>query len=120
MKALIITGKLDIKGFAIEQLYADVILVEYVDETNGAIDANGLMKIDLKSKVWRKAIVRAVSPWVASQGRTKPGDFVLFPNDKGLTTGKINYRDIDGTIKEATSAVFLTENKLISNLSKID
>lgn len=113
-------GKLDIKGYAVEAPYDDVILAEYIDETNGAIDDRGLMKVDLKSKVWRKARVLAVGPIVKARGQTKPGDLVLFPNDKGLQTGKLHYRAADGTVKETSSAIFLTEDKLVSGLSVLE
>lgn len=71
-------GKLDIKDYVIEQLYADIIFAEYLDEADGAIESNGLFKVDLKSKVWRKAIVRVVSPWVMQNGTTKPRRYYSF------------------------------------------
>lgn len=78
------------------------------------------MKVDLKTKVWRKAVVRAVSPWVESHGTTKVGDIILFPNDKGLTAGKCGYRDADGNIIQASSAIFLTEQKIFAKVSKTE
>lgn len=47
------------------------------------------------------------------------GDIILFPNDKGLVAGKCSYRDANGEVKQATAAIFLTENKIFTKLSEI-
>ena len=52
--------------WVIERLLADFILLEYIDVNNGQyVDEDGFVVVKKESKQWRKAVVRAISPWSA-------------------------------------------------------
>lgn len=74
--------------WVIDRLLADFILLEYIDVSDGKfVDEDGFVVVKKESKQWRKAIVRAISPWSAKQFGLAYGDTVLLPDDKGLKIG---------------------------------
>lgn len=114
-----LNGNLGLDGWVLESLYSDFIFVEYIDIDHGfQTSAGGIVKMSTTNKVWRKGIVRMVSDFVASRGRTKVGDAVLFPSDKGLQTGFVYYRDEKGKRKKSGEGVFLNEARLFSTISE--
>lgn len=110
------------EGFVLESLYADVIFAEYVDEAEDGIveyGDSGLVGIQTGNSTWRKAVVRMISPFILTNGRTKVGDIILFPNDKGLPTGRVKYKDSDGNVIEAKNAIFLNEQRILAKVSAL-
>lgn len=81
--------------------------------------ASGLLTVDTKTKSWRKAIVRMVGNRVSPAANTKVGDIVLFPNDKGLPTGKVKYLNEKGEVCEAESGIFLNEYRIFAKVKRI-
>lgn len=80
--------------FEIDQMMNDLIMAEYVDETEeGDVVRGGiLIKANMThARAWRTAIVRKVGPKVPEQIR--PGAYIRFPSDKGLPSiqGKHKY-----------------------------
>lgn len=111
------TGDIGLQDWVVERNYSDYILVEYVDVTDGLTTAsNGLYTSDNSVKSWRKGVVRVISPMVEQFGQTKVGDYVLFPNDKGLRTGTVTYINQQGETAVAKEAVYLNEPRILSKL----
>ena len=71
--------------FEIDEMLNDLIMAEYVDESeDGEVVRGGIyIKTDMThARAWRTAIVRKVGPKVP--GQIKPGVYIRFPSDKGL------------------------------------
>lgn len=84
-------GDLGLSGFVVDKLYDDFVFADYVDIDNGFIvdEKSGLVRaVSDTNKTWRKAKVIMVGP---ACRQTKVGDIVLFPNDKGLPCGEVEY-----------------------------
>lgn len=111
-------GDLGLGGdYALLDLYKDFVFAEYIDMNKGfQTTKSGLVTVDTKTKSFRKAVVRMVGTTVAKYGRTKVGDIIMFPNDRGLVTGSVNYVDADGNVKTAEDGIFLNEERIISSL----
>ena len=48
---------------------------------------------------------------------TKVGDVILFPNDKGIPAGEVEYISIDGSPKIAKNGIFLGEHRIFATLT---
>jgi hypothetical protein len=84
-------GDMALSGFVIDKLYDDFVFADYIDIDNGFItdEKSGLVRaVSDTNKTWRKALVIKVGP---ACRQTKPGDIVIFPNDKGLPCGEVEY-----------------------------
>lgn len=84
-------GDMALSGFIIDKLYDDFVFANYIDIDNGFItdEKSGLVRaVSDTNKVWRKAKVIMVGP---ACRQTRVGDIVLFPNDKGLQCGEVEY-----------------------------
>lgn len=122
-KVLIVPGDIAIRGFVLDSLYDDFVFADYIDVDNGYIKhESGLVTVDTSaSKTWRKARVIMVGPACRT---TRPGDIILFPNDKGLPCGEVEYikesndemRDSD--IITAKNGIFLGEHRIFAKLLK--
>lgn len=108
-------NSLDIFGYELETVMDDLLLVDYVDETtNGEITRGGII-------VPTQALNKDKSPWrigkVILSGPTaqyyKTGDFIVFPNDKGL---KVSNIDIAGFDKPFKKVVFLNESRVFGRV----
>ena len=79
--------------FEIDQMMNDLVMAEYVDETEGEVIRGGIyIKTDMShTRAWRTAIVRKVGPNVPDT--IKPGCYIRFPSDKGIPSiqGKHKY-----------------------------
>lgn len=108
-------GDMALRGFRVSEIYDDFVFANYIDIDNGYIKhESGLVTVDTGSnKTWRKAEVIMVGPACVS---TRPGDIVLFPNDKGLPSGEVDYLDVDGNIKIAEHSIFLSEHRIFAKL----
>lgn len=111
-------GDLGLDGYVLTSLYADFIFCEYIDVVDGQqVTSGGLIAPETKTKTWRKAIVRMVSPYVEKAQNTKVGDVVMFPNDKGLQTGQVAYVGSDGKRYTTSHGIFLNEYRLFAKVS---
>lgn len=110
---------LGFSGYTVSDLYADFILVEYIDINDGQIeDENGLVIKETINSPWRKAIVRAISSVIKDRCKTKIGDIVTFQNDHGLQAGSIDYVDEKGNVRHGKNCVFVNEYRIFSKLTK--
>lgn len=110
-------GDMAIRGFAVKSLYDDFVFADYLDVDNGFIkDESGLVTVDTTAnKTWRKAQVLMVGPMCRE---TKPGDIILFPNDKGLPCGEVTYIIPEQDIVEiAKNGIFLSEHRIFATLT---
>jgi len=101
-------------GFSLDEVYDDIIIVEYADlsDDGDSVIRNGLhIPIHQVQKAWR--IGRVVLHGPNSQS-VKTGDYVCFPNDKGIPVSNMN---IGGTVIK--NAVFLNEDRLFGRVTPI-
>lgn len=119
-------GDIAIRGFVLDSLYDDFVFADYIDIDNGYIKhESGLVTVDTSTtKTWRKARVIMVGPACRT---TSPGDIILFPNDKGLPCGEVDYishleeselvpeQDI---LETAKNGIFLSEHRIFAKLLK--
>jgi len=108
-------------GYALDQTYNDIILLEFVDVVKGVegdlIQRNGvLIPLNAATKAWR--IGRVV---LAGSGaiNTKPGDLVCFPNDRGIPVSALDVV-IDGKARVVSMGVFINEERLFGRVQEED
>lgn len=114
------TGDIGLGGeYYTNSLYSDFVLVKYIDTNQGGErEEGGLLVPTLTNDLhWRKGEVLMVGPLVEY---TEPGDLVVFPNDKGLVTATISYKNAEGNIEETNNAIFLDERRLFAKLRRKD
>jgi hypothetical protein len=101
----------------VQKLYDDFVFADYIDVDNGYIKHDsGLVTVDTSSsKTWRKAKVLMVGP---SCRETSVGDIILFPNDKGLPCGEVEYVTSDGLAK-VSNGIFLSEHRIFAALKHV-
>lgn len=107
------------KGFYVSELYQDIILAEYIDNSGGFVqdEETGLYGAEeAGEQKWRKAIVRKVGHLVKA---TKVGDYIIFPNDKGLRAFTVKYVNDNGETHDAADAVMLNEWRIFAKLKKV-
>lgn len=79
--------------FEIDQMMNDLIMAEYVDESEGDLMRGGIyIKPEMThARAWRTALVRKAGPNVPDS--IKPGVYIRFPSDKGIPSiqGKKKY-----------------------------
>jgi hypothetical protein len=109
------------KSWAIHRLFADFILVEYIDISEGYIkdEDSGLFMVNRENSSWRKARVCSVSDYSAKVTGLRPGDVVIFPDDKGLKTGKTSYVDAEGNVHLIKNGCFLNDKRIFATIQKI-
>ena len=100
-------GDFGLDDFELSFIFDDILLVEYVDETEtGDILRNGIVvPTNAVNKAWRKAKVILAGPNVKY---AKPDDIVIFPNNLGVTVSNM---DIVGKGK-LKGGVFLNEDRV--------
>jgi hypothetical protein len=80
----------DTDNLIISDVLADILFVEYVDlvdEGGDFIERNGIaVPVNTLTSAWRKARVLLIGPEVKY---TKVGDYVIFPNNLGVTVNKL-------------------------------
>ena len=112
------TGNIGLGGeYYLNLIYDDIVFLKYIDTNEGGEREEGGLRIPTLTNDlnWRKGEVLMVGPAVE---HTKPGDLVVFPNDKGLLTATVSYLDRDGSIKETNNGIFLNEHRLFAKLQK--
>lgn len=118
-------GDMALRGFTVKKLYDDFVFADYIDVDNGFIKhESGLVTIESNStKTWRKAKVLMVGPACRN---TKVGDIILFPNDKGLPCGEVEYINhleeselvlAQDIIEVAKNGIFLGEHRIFATLN---
>lgn len=106
--------------YVIDRLLADFILLEFIDINNGEfVDEDGFVVVKKESKQWRKAVVRAISPWSAKTFNLSFGDIVLLPDDKGLKIGVTQYEDPDGNLHKLEAGAFVNGMKILGVLKVV-
>ena len=111
-------GDIAITGFILDEPYDDFVFANYIDVDNGFItdEKSGLVRaVSDTNKTWRKAEVIKVGPACRT---TKPGTIVLFPNDKGLPCGEVEYYDADGNVQMAKNGIFLGEHRIFATVKR--
>lgn len=100
-------GDFGIEDFELTQVFDDILLVEYIDETEeGEIMRNGIvLPSNAINKAWRKAKVVLIGPNVKY---TSKGDIVIFPNNLGISVSNI---DVEGRGK-IKGGIFLNEDRV--------
>lgn len=100
-------GDFGIEDFELTQVFDDILLVEYIDETEeGEIMRNGIvLPANAINKAWRKAKVVLIGPNVKY---TSKGDIVIFPNNLGISVSNI---DVEGRGK-IKGGIFLNEDRV--------
>ena len=88
-------------------IFDDILLIEYVDETQeGEIERNGiLIPTNALNKAWRKGKVILAGP---DAKYAKEGDIVIFPNNMGVTISGV---EVTGKGK-VTKGIFLNEERM--------
>lgn len=106
--------------YVIDRLLADFILLEFIDINNGEfVDEDGFVVVKKESKQWRKAVVRAISPWSAKTFNLSFGDTVLLPDDKGLKIGVTQYEDPEGNLHKLEAGAFVNGMKILGVLKVV-
>jgi hypothetical protein len=111
-------GDIAITGFILDEPYDDFVFANYIDVDNGFItdEKSGLVRaVSDTNKTWRKAEVIKVGPACRT---SKPGTIILFPNDKGLPCGEVEYYDTDGKVQMAKNGIFLGEHRIFATVTR--
>lgn len=108
------------KEWVIDRLLADFILLEYIDVQNGQyVDEDGFVVVKKDKNQWRKAVVRAISPWSAQHFGLSYGDTVLLPDDKGLKIGVTQCLTPDGKVHKINHGAFVNGMKLLGVIKAV-
>lgn len=95
-------------GFNLSEVLDDIILVEYVDlgGNSNEIVRNGIVvPVNAETNAWRVGKVILCGSGTA---KVKRGDFVIFPNSKGIVISNVEIEGF-GTLKYGQ---FLNENRI--------
>ena len=100
-------GDFGIDDYELNFIFDDILLIEYVDETDdGDVMRGGIVvPSNAINKAWRKGKVILTGP---DAKYTKEGDIVIFPNNMGVTLNGVN---VTGKGK-VTRGVFLNEERM--------
>ena len=107
--------------WAVDRLFADFILVDFIDISEGYIkdEESGLFMVSRQEASWRKARVCSVSDYAKRVTGLNSGDIVIFPDDKGMKTGKTSYVDSEGNIIGIKNGCFLNDRRVFATIKKI-
>lgn len=105
-------------GFKLTHLLDDIILARYVDLTDdgSSIVRNGVhIPINNVQKAWRLGEVVMVGKKCSN---LKPGDYICFPNDKGIPVSNLEVKCdfYTGNLKDA---IFLDEQRIFGVCEKV-
>ena len=100
-------GDFGIDDFELSFIFDDILLIEYVDETEeGEVERNGiLVPTNALTKAWRKGKVILSGP---DAKYAKEGDVVIFPNNMGVTISGVTVTG-KGKIRKG---IFLNEERM--------
>jgi hypothetical protein len=105
------TDSFNLSDYKLTQVLDDILLVQYVDvsEDGREVMRNGvLVPVDVARYTWRVGKVILAGP---SCKTVKQGDYVVFPNDKGIRASNIN---------GLRNVVFLNEIRIFSIVEPIE
>lgn len=107
-----------IHGFTLTSILDNMLLARYVDLTKDgkSIVRNGIhIPINTVQKAWRLAEVVMCGENVKA---LTPGDYICFPNDKGIPVSnlQVECKFFTGTIEDA---IFLDESRIFGTCKKI-
>ena len=94
---------LELDGWKLTKVLDDILMVQYVDvnEEGTEIKRGSIwVPISTVNFVWRVGKVMLAGP---SCNTVKEGDYIVFPNDKGIQAANIN---------DLKNIVFLSENRI--------
>ena len=80
----------ELSDWTLTSVLDDILMVQYVDasETGREVLRNGIyVSVDVTTHVWRVGKIILAGP---NCRFTKEGDYVVFPNDKGIRASNIN------------------------------
>tara|TARA_A100001391_G_C4948474_1_gene246489 strand:- start:248 stop:664 length:417 start_codon:yes stop_codon:yes gene_type:complete len=106
-------GDFGIDDYELSFIFDDILLIEYVDETEeGEVNRNGiLIPTNTLNKAWRKGRVILAGP---DAKYAKEGDVVIFPNNMGVTISGVKITG-KGKVKKG---VFLNEERMFGICKK--
>ena len=84
------TSDFELSDWVLESVLDDILMVQYIDSSDDGREVlrNGiLVPIDVSTHVWRVGKVVLAGPRCSY---TAEGDYVVFPNDKGIRASSIN------------------------------
>jgi len=100
-------------GYTLDKLLDDIILVEFQDtfeEDGGYVDRGGIVvPVNATQHMWRIAKVILAGP---NCKHVTAGDFVTFPNDKGLKTSFVSVKNASGDTINIKNGTFLNESRI--------
>jgi hypothetical protein len=100
-------------GYTLNKLLDDIILIEFQDtfeEEGGYVDRGGIaVPINAVQHMWRIGKVILSGPGCE---HVKNGDFITFPNDKGLKTSYVTVNDDNGKTVIVKNGTFLNESRI--------
>lgn len=108
-----------IHGFTLTTILDNVLLARYVDLTKDgkSIVRNGIhIPINTVQKAWRLAEVVLCGQNVKS---LKSGDYICFPNDKGIPVSNLQV-ECDFFTGTLTDAIFLDESRIFGTCKKVE
>ena len=103
-----------VDDFVLDKVLDNIILVKYVDtpDSNQTVMRNGiLVPIDHTKAAWRIGQIILAGPDCKN---VKIGDYVCFPNDKGIPVSNVVVKDL-GKIKQS---IFLDETRIFGVCSR--
>jgi len=80
---------MNLTGWTLTSVLDDILLVKYSDETEdgkSVIRGGIVLPTNMSQQVWRVGQVLLAGP----KATIKPGQYVMFPNDKGLQAKNVN------------------------------
>lgn len=101
-------------GYELNSVMADIMLVQYVDmsEDGSSVLRNGLhVPVNHITKAWRIGKVVLAGP---DCKYAKTGDYVCFPNDKGIPVSNIRI----GGGEVVKNGIFLNEDRMFGICSQ--
>jgi co-chaperonin GroES (HSP10) len=100
-------GDFGIDDYELSFIFDDILLIEYVDETEQGDVMKGSIVVpsNALNKAWRKGRVILSGP---DAKYAKEGDVVIFPNNMGVTISGVTITG-KGTVKKG---VFLNEERM--------
>ena len=96
-------------GYKLRTVLDDILLVQYVDLSNDgkSIMRNGiLIPLAQVQRTWRIARVILKGPLCKY---TDVGDYICFPDDKGIKVDNISVKGVEGSVRDC---VFLNEARI--------
>ena len=110
-------GEFGIDDYELDFIFDDILLIEYVDETEHGDVMKGCIVVpsNALNKAWRKGKVILSGP---DAKYTKEGDIVIFPNNMGVTISGVTITGINNpkiTMRGTSVAFKITSSNVTLN-----